>query len=245
MKQDQLLQSIFMLLGCMSLVSFLFFGLAIESYPGGNILNTTEEGFSFLFSAMSDLGRITAYNGEPNDVARIFYTVALDMLGIFVLVFYSIIWRFFQKRRVTKWLSLGGTIMGIAQACIYFVLTNKPPDTHFSAHKNLIYTAPAFLFAAILLYTIVFFIEKEFPRLNAYSYLVVIVIAILFTIAVAIGSVRQDAVFEASRRAGHTLFNFIITEIYISFYNPEYIQDSQKRLRRGSGWQRAKPARQG
>ncbi|MCG3257349.1 MAG: hypothetical protein KAU62_14715 [Candidatus Heimdallarchaeota archaeon] len=41
-----------------------------------------------------------------------------------------------------------------------------------------------------------------------------IIITVLFTITIAIGAVRKDLVFHASRRAGHTLFNFIVPIIF-------------------------------
>ncbi|MCG3257350.1 MAG: hypothetical protein KAU62_14720, partial [Candidatus Heimdallarchaeota archaeon] len=105
---------------------------------------------------MSDLGRITAYNGESNTISRFLYTTALDLLAIFVLIFYSIMWTFFQKKKITKWLSLSGTVLGVTQGILYIIFAYSPADTAFSRHIMLIYTAPAFLFGAILAYTIVF-----------------------------------------------------------------------------------------
>ncbi len=214
MWKDRLLQRIFIGLIVITVLANLLFGLAIHYYPGGNFIDPLDEGFDFLYGAMSDLGRITAYNGESNTISRILYTTALDLLAIFVLIYYSIMWTFFQKKKITKWLSLSGTVLGVVQGILYIVFAYSPADTASSRHVMFIYTAPAFLFGAILAYTIVFFIDKEFPRINAYSFLAMIIISVLFTIAVAIGAIRKDLVFHASRRAGHTLFNFIVPIIF-------------------------------
>ena len=214
MRKDKLLQRIFICLIVILVIANLLFGLAIHYYPGGNFLDPSDEGFDFLYGAMSDLGRITAYNGESNTISRFLYTTALNLLAIFVLIYYSIMWTFFQKKKTTKWLSLSGTVLGLVQGILYIILAHSPADTAFSRHVILIYTAPAFLFGAILSYTIVFFIDKEFPRINAYSFLAMIIITVLFTIAVAIGAIRKDIVFHTSRRAGHTLFNFIVPIIF-------------------------------
>ena len=214
MRKDKLLQRIFICLIVILVIANLLFGLAIHYYPGGNFLDPSDEGFDFLYGAMSDLGRITAYNGESNTISRFLYTTALNLLAIFVLIYYSIMWTFFQKKKTTKWLSLSGTVLGLVQGILYIILAHSPADTAFSRHIMLIYTAPAFLFGAILSYTIVFFIDKEFPRINAYSFLAMIIITVLFTIAVAIGAIRKDIVFHTSRRAGHTLFNFIVPIIF-------------------------------
>ena len=214
MRTATLLQRIFICLIVILVIANLLFGLAIHYYPGGNFLDPSDEGFDFLYGAMSDLGRITAYNGESNTISRFLYTTALNLLAIFVLIYYSIMWTFFQKKKTTKWLSLSGTVLGLVQGILYIILAHSPADTAFSRHVILIYTAPAFLFGAILSYTIVFFIDKEFPRINAYSFLAMIIITVLFTIAVAIGAIRKDIVFHTSRRAGHTLFNFIVPIIF-------------------------------
>ncbi|MHA1220018.1 MAG: hypothetical protein ACTSO5_15265 [Candidatus Heimdallarchaeaceae archaeon] len=214
MRKDKLLQRIFICLIVILVIANLLFGLAIHYYPGGNFLDPSDEGFDFLYGAMSDLGRITAYNGESNTISRFLYTTALNLLAIFVLIYYSIMWTFFQKKKTTKWLSLSGTVLGLVQGILYIILAHSPADTASSRHIMLIYTAPAFLFGAILSYTIVFFIDKEFPRINAYSFLAMIIITVLFTIAVAIGAIRKDIVFHTSRRAGHTLFNFIVPIIF-------------------------------
>lgn len=77
-----------------------------------------------------------------------------------------------------------------------------------------VYSGPAFLFAAILCYTIVFFIEKEFPRINAYSYLAMVVVTILLVTAVIVGTIYGQPLYSMTRRGGHTIFIFIVTFAY-------------------------------
>ena len=64
------------------------------------------------------------------------------------------------------------------------MLAFTPDDTMHLLHVRLIYGAGAFLFAAVLFYDIAYFLKKDFPKLNTYSYLVMIIIAILLTIAI-------------------------------------------------------------
>ncbi|MCG3257857.1 MAG: hypothetical protein KAU62_17255 [Candidatus Heimdallarchaeota archaeon] len=214
MQKDSLLKRIFIGIAVVSIVSNLLMGLGIYFYPGGNFIDNTEEGFGFIYGALSDLGRITAYNGEPNIVSRILYTTAINILSIAVILFYSIIWKFFRERKVTKWLSLVGSLFGITQGILYIVFAFSPADTAFSRHIILIYVSPGFLIGSILVYTIVFFIAKDFPRINAYSFLAMMIVAAMFATAVTIGAIRKDMVFHASRRVGHTFFNFIVTFNY-------------------------------
>lgn len=212
-----MLKLIFIGIAVVSIVSNLLMGLAIYFYPGGNYIDTMEEGFGTIYGALSDLGRVTSYNGEPNVVSRILYTCAITILSLAVMLFYSIIWKFFQKRKSTKWLSIIGSLFGITQSILYIVFAFSPADIAFHRHITLIYVSPGFLIGSILVYTIVFFIAKEFPRINAYSFLALMIVAVMFATAVTIGSILKDTdilVFHASRRLGHTLFNFIVTFSY-------------------------------
>ncbi len=217
MQKNKLLKLIFIGVAVVSIVSNLLMGLAIYFYPGGNFIDNMEEGFGTIYGALSDLGRVTAYNGESNLVSRVLYTSAISILSIAVMIFYSIIWKFFQERKSTKWLSIIGSLFGVTQSILYMVFAFSPADIAFSRHIMLIYVSPGFLIGSILIYTIVFFIAKDFPRINAYSFFALIIIAVMFATAVTIGSIRKDAdilMFHASRRLGHTLFNFIVTFNY-------------------------------
>ena len=93
----------------------------------------------------------------------------------------------------------------------------SPADTAFPRHLMLIYVSPGFLVGSVLIYMIVFFLTEDFPKVNTYSYLGLMIVAVLFATAVTVGSIRKDVdilAFHASRRLGHTLFNFIVTFTY-------------------------------
>jgi len=205
---------LYIILAIIPIIAILFFGLAIHFYPGGNYFDHNAEKFSFLYNTMSDLGKVNAVNGEWNIISRIFYSIALTLISIFVLVYYGTIWRYFQEKMATKIISLIGTIIGIIQSIIYFALAYTPDDTLHLVHVRLIYGAGAFLFAAILFYDIAYFLKRDFPKLNTYSYLIMIFIAIFLTIAIAVTPRWGSPISEMPRRAGHTLFIFIVSFIY-------------------------------
>jgi hypothetical protein len=215
MQRDKLLKQIFLGIAIVSVMSNLLMGLGIYFYPGGNFINHSEEGFGTLYGALSDLGRINAYNGEPNLISRILYTTSINISSIAMILFYLIIWNFFQDRKSTKWLSIAGSLFGVSQGILYIVFAFSPADAAFSRHIMLIYISPGFLVASVLVYTVVFFLAKEFPRINAYSYLALMIVATMFATAVTIGSITEIfEIFHGSRRLGHTLFNFIATFTY-------------------------------
>jgi len=214
LEKNKILQILFIILGYIPFLAILFFGLAIHYYPGGHLLDNFNEGFSFLYNTISDLGHVTAWNGVPNTISRIFYSIALTSLSVSGLIFHLIIWKFFQERKITKWLSWLGTGFGLVQALLYLGLAFVPGDIYPTAHLKMIYLAASVLFTSILIYDIVYFLKKDFSKLNTYSYLAMIIVAILLTLTVAIAPRFGDQLFHASRRGGHTLFIFIVTFIY-------------------------------
>lgn len=214
MDKNKILQILFIILAIIALSDILFLGLAIYFYPGGQVYDLNSNGFTFLYNTISDLGRVYAMNGEINTISRVLYSIALTSISLFVLVYYSVIWIFFQERKATKWISWIGTLFGIIQAGWYFALIFTPEDTLHHVHIKLIYGAVPILFAAILFYDIAYFLKGDFPKLNTYSYLVVIIAAILLTITIAVTPVFGVSIGQIPRRGGHTIFIFLVSFVY-------------------------------
>jgi hypothetical protein len=210
MDKNNILKVLFIILSCIPFLSILLFGLAVLYFPGG----PNPDGFSFWGNTMSDLGKIIANNGEDNTISRILYSIALTLLSCFILVYYSVIWTYFQDKKSTKWLSIIGTAIGILQSIWYLGLTFTPDDTMHSTHLIFIYGASAFLVAAIVIYDITYFLKRDFTKLNTYSYLAMFIIAFIFMLSVAIAPIFGSEIGMLPRRAGHTLFIFIECLVY-------------------------------
>ena len=207
-------KNIFIFLTLSSFLWIILMGLSIHYYPGGSFGDSTTEGFSFLYNAISDLGRFTAVNGESNSVSRVLSIIAINLVCISIALYFSIIWRFFRKKKVTKWLSIFGSISGVICSISYFALAYAAADTIYPIHKKLLTIFPIFFFISVLLYIIVFFIEKEFPKINAYSFVALMLAVTALTITVIIGYVQGGELDKTGRRAGNTLFNFIQIFVY-------------------------------
>jgi hypothetical membrane protein len=195
-------------------LSLTLFILAIYFYPGGTVENPSNPGFDFLYNTMSDLGQKIAHNGEVNTLSRALCTSAMFAIGIVVTTYFTIAPSFFQKRKSTKWFSIIGTVLGLIQVVLYLTMALTPVDVNTIAHNRLIYSSPAFLYSAILLYTILHFLDKDYPKINRFSFLTMSIVAVLLTITVIIGSILGEPLFTLSRRAGHTVFNFIVVILY-------------------------------
>ncbi len=214
MDKNKILQILFIILTCLPFLAIILLGLAIHYYPGGHLLDNFNEGWSFLYNTVSDLGHLIAYNGIPNTISRILYRIVLTTLFVSCLTFYSIIWIFFQDRKATKWLSWIGSFFGITLAGLYIALAYVTDDTHPFAHLKIIYFAESVLVTTIIIYDIVYFLKKDFSKLNTYSLLALFIVSVLLMLTVAIAPRFGDILFHASRRGGHVIYTFIVTFIY-------------------------------
>ncbi|MHA1444409.1 MAG: hypothetical protein ACTSR4_06640 [Candidatus Hodarchaeales archaeon] len=214
MKTERVIQNAYIMTAGGAFLTMILYGLAIHFYPGGSFKDVNKPGFDFYYNTVSDLGRLEAVNGESNLLSRNLYCSGSIILAMALVVLYSTIWQYFQERKATKWISIIGTIFGEVQAVLYISIAFTPLDINTGLHNRLIYSAPAFLYTTALLYMIAYFMKKDFPKINAYSFLALLISGILLTITVAIGSIVGEPVFTLSRRAGHTIFIFIVTAIY-------------------------------
>ena len=211
---EKVLRVLLIIFSSVSLLAIILFGLGIKFFPGGHLYNPYTDDFSFYYNPVSDLGRIQAYNGGINNVSRSLYTIALTLLSIFVVIYFVIIRMFFQEKKVTKILSDIGTATAIIQSIFYFLIICSPSDTKFERHNLGIYIGSGFLALAIFIYTAVFFLHEDFSKLNKYSFVAFAVVAIAHATTVTVGSIVGEPLFSISRRAGNTLFIFIVTFIY-------------------------------
>jgi hypothetical protein len=188
-------------------------GVSVYYYPGGRHGDSTSEGYSFLYNPISDLGRINAWNGEPNTVSRVISIIAINTLCIGSILYYLVIWIHFQDKKTSKWLSLLGSLAGIVCSICYFILAYAAADTIYPMHKKLLTIFPTFFFFSVVLYIIAFFMKRDFPKINAYSLIFVILTALALAITVAISN-KQGGEFDViARRMGNTIFNIIQTVV--------------------------------
>jgi hypothetical protein len=85
----------------------------------------------------------------------------------------------------------------------------------YEFHMIFMITGPLFLNLAVIIFTIIFFIDKRLPTISMYSFLSLSVIAILFSILVGVAS-TIGGTFEAQfQRLGNTLFQYFLLFIFI------------------------------
>jgi hypothetical protein len=206
-----LLKTFFLSFSVLFLVAGISFGLAIAFYPGGNFKDRDHEGFSFLWNALCDLGGDNSIGGDYNRVSQSLYRTGILIVSISGILFFSIIWIFFQERKKSKILSIIGSVMGVLQGGIYIGIGY----THGDLHLGLLTAGPLIEFFAVLFLAIVFFSDKRVPKISSYTFITMFSLAIFYMLFVIVGLIVNGDFEYLVRRAGHTIFNFLILTGYI------------------------------
>lgn len=194
-------------------VSFLFILLAMIFYPGGNRGGFDVSGYSLLYNGLCDMKDPLALNGDPNLLSSILLKIGIVLFSFATLLFFSSLPLFFQSRTSTKYVSIVGAFFGIAQAPLFILVFFL--QVPYEIHMIFVVIAPLFQYLAVILFAIVYFIDKKFPSLINYSFLILAVVSIVLSILVGIANGIGGTFNVVTQRLGTNLFNFLTIIIYI------------------------------
>lgn len=145
---------------------------AMFVYPGGTFTDPTTVGYNFFHNFFSDLGRVTAPNGEPNTVSMVLFLSALTLTGLGLVFFFIAFRGFFTNDGTGRWLSLLGTIAGVASGLCFVGIALAPYDLFFDIHYQLVFWAFRTFLVAVGVYAVVIFRQNIYPRRYGWIFVV-------------------------------------------------------------------------
>ncbi len=204
----KLLKIVFVTFTTMLFLVLLFIIFAMIFYPGGNAIDHFEDGYTFLRNTMCDLREVVAINGEYNLISSIFIKTSTILASIAIVGFFSTIWIFFQDTKPIKqlsWVATGISLLfGPFYICIFFVQANHHLHMFFDT------IAPLSLNIAVIMYTIFYLIKKQLPKINQYSFLVLSICAVAYSVIVGVAeAVGGDFKLYAHRLGSNMFFLFM------------------------------------
>jgi len=145
--------------------------IAMFTYPGGTFTDETTADYNFFYNFFSDLGRVTAPNGEANTVSMILFFTALTLVGIDLVLFFIAFRSFFTSDQTANWASLIGTIFGVASGLCFVVIAFAPYDVFFDIHIQTVFWAFRTFLVAVGIYAYVIFRQNHYPRKYAWIFI--------------------------------------------------------------------------
>ncbi len=138
-------------------IFILFQIMGMIFYPGGTMHDESTLAYSFSNNFFSDLGIYKSYNGSPNYVSMILFSLSLTIVGFTFSVYYLSLIQFFKKDKLNYILSIIGTAFAIGSAIGLIGTGFTPADVVLDAHvffaNNIFYCFTITAFC----YTVVFY----------------------------------------------------------------------------------------
>ena len=134
---------------------FILTFIAAFLYPGGY------DYFGYYFS---DLGAVVARNGETNLISRILFSITLTVLALALIPFWINLRKLFTENNKQKLLSKTASTLGVISTPFLILLAFLPMDTQLELHLLATLIFVLFFVLAVLLYSVIFFLNKNYPK---------------------------------------------------------------------------------
>jgi hypothetical protein len=155
------------MVGCVQFVVLTL--IAMVFYPGGTHADPTTKGYSFIRNFFSDLGLTETISGDPKFASFLLFTVAMVLAGAALAIFFIAFPEFFSSSRLEKWFSILGSVAG-ALSGLAFIGVALPADLYRQPHTLSVQIAFLAFFVAVLLYIPALFLKRDYPRINAWTF---------------------------------------------------------------------------
>ena len=150
-------------------VIFFIFSVVVASYfyPGGNIHDPSQEGYSIALNFLSDLGGYKSHSGEVNFISAFFFNMAM-FLFLLVGISFIFIPRLFKENSLTHNLALIGSAFFFLGTIFFAAIGLTPHDLYRDMHIYFAINAFRLLIPGSIFYVIVLY-RSSVP--NKYTYI--------------------------------------------------------------------------
>lgn len=128
--------------------------VAAVYYPGGY------DYFGYYFS---DLGAVTARNGDPNALSSALFSISLTLVALSLIPFWISVRNLSGESKLSKVLSKVGSISGLVSTPFIFGVALYPIDTRLNAHVLTTMLFFTLFMAGIASYSFMFMVSSEHP----------------------------------------------------------------------------------
>lgn len=156
-------------------------------YPGGTFNDQTSQGYSFFNNFFSDLGMTETRNNASNTTSMVLFTAALTAVGIALAIFFIAFAQLFIGEGSSKWLSTLGAIFGVVAGICFIGVAFTPWNLYLEAHNLFVRWAFRLFLAAVILFIIAAWREKNLPRRFAWVFIVFAVVLTGYVLLLTFG----------------------------------------------------------
>ena len=180
LKNWKIFASLFIIFGPSQYI--IFTAVAMLFYAGGTLINPLSPGYFFWGNFFSDLGRVIALSGVPNNISFVIFTITALILSFSFIPFAFAITSFFKNDRKLYIVVRIGALVCLSS--IFFLMGTVLTPWDIFSNTHLIF---ANLFnitgvLGIIFFTIAVFYNKDYPNRYGFVYIVLLIVGIIYTI---------------------------------------------------------------
>ena len=137
----------------------IFFVIAVIAasyfYPGGNIHDSNQLGYSFTHNFLSDLGGLESHSGEGNIISSIFFNLSM-LFFFFIGISFLFVPILFKENKTTFILAIIGSSFFFVGSMFFAGVGFTPYDVFLELHIFFALNSFRLMIPASLIYLIVF-----------------------------------------------------------------------------------------
>jgi len=158
--------------------------LAMCTYPGGILHDHSTTGYSFFNNFLSDLGRYMTYDGtQQNFYSNLLFNSSMMITGFILSLFFIHIRTIFNiKAGLLYWLSIIGTITGIAGGYSMVGIALTPSDLYLDQHIIFAHWLFRFFLISAICYSIIIFKTDLIDNKYAIGYCIFTILILAYII---------------------------------------------------------------
>jgi len=184
---------------------FILTFLATFFYPGGY------DYFGYYFS---DLGAVTARNGDPNPTSRILFFIALILLALILIPFWLTTRSLFLESNRGKILGKISSILGVVSSPFLIGVALFPLDTQLDPHFLATFVFVLLFVSATLLYSISMILNQNYPKhFGVIGFILFVIPIASFTVSFMDPSAPLGAFLQKIALYGY--FIWVLLPIYL------------------------------
>ena len=215
-----------------SMILFVFLNIvAMLIYPGSTLLdnlNNPSTSYSFINNFLSDLGRYMTYDGNPNFYSSLLFNSSMMISGAVLALFFLHIRTIFNIHSgLLYWLSILGTIAGIAGGYSMIGVALTPADLDLDSHILCANWLFRFFLIAAICYSIIIFKSNLIDNKYAIGYCIFTVLMLVYILVSELGPMPIEHIpgSDPVKNPGALIFQVVAQKsILFCFLITIYIQ---------------------
>ena len=156
--------------------------VAMFFYSGGTLINPLSQGYYFWGNFFSDLGRVIALSGAPNNISFVIFTITALILSISFIPFAFAITSFFKSDRKLYLIARIGSLVCLSSVIFLIGTILTPWDIFGKTHLLFANLFNVTGVLGIVFFTIAVLYNKDYPNRYAFVYIALLIVGITYTI---------------------------------------------------------------